>query len=99
MTIIGDGLSADNLFSGNSGNDRFVLEIANDLGAASVYPLTSLEIQGNAPGGDSANRDSLEINDNSGAARNLEFDYLDSLAGDLDINTTVSAMINSFVIS
>ncbi len=88
MTINGDGLSADNIFHGSAGTDNFVLNITTNLGSGSFVDLTSLEIWGDAPdgAGDSSTRDRLEINDNSGAARDLVFDYLDSLTGDIDIN-------------
>ena len=84
MTINGDGLSADNIFHGSAGTDNFVLNVTTNLGATSFTDLTSLEIHGDAPSANAA-RDRLEINDASGTARDLVFDYLDT-PGDLDIN-------------
>ena len=84
LTINGDGLSAGNIFHGAAGVDNFVLNITNDLGATSFVNLTSLEIHGDTPSAN-ATRDRLEINDLSGTARDLVFDYLDT-PGDLDIN-------------
>ncbi|WP_372719767.1 beta strand repeat-containing protein, partial [Novipirellula sp.] len=91
MTINGDALSGNNIFHGGAGNDRFVLNIANDLGASAAFPLTSLEVHGddNVPAGtagDTNNRDSIEVNDNSFQNRSLTFDYLDSLNGDVDVS-------------
>ena len=83
MTINGDGLSANNLFLGNTGTDRFVLNVSVDLGNSAVFPLTSLEIRGDMPS-TSSTRDSLEIYDNSAKGRDLIFDYLDT-AGAVDI--------------
>ena len=89
VTINGDGLSADNYFFGFSGTDRFVLNVTADLGASSVFPLTMLSIDGEDPDGSvTTTRDVLEINDNSGAARDLVFDYDPGATGegDVDIN-------------
>jgi hypothetical protein len=83
VTINGDGLSADNLFLGNEGTDRFVLNITANLGATGAFPLTSLEIRGDDPTGNTT-RDSLEILDASNTARDLVFDYQDT-AGAVDI--------------
>ena len=44
-----------------------------------------MEFAGNDPAATTADRDTLTINDTSGAARDLIFDYLDT-PGDLDIN-------------
>jgi hypothetical protein len=71
VAINGDGLSADNTFSGDTGADRFILNVANDLGAASFVPLTGLSVIGDAPQSQSAARDVLHIRDTSNAARGL----------------------------
>lgn len=81
----GDHLSGNNLFQGFDGNDEFVLQINADIGSASVFPVASVQIEGNSVGGDSENRDRLSVADWSGAARTLTYGYLDSLAGDVDI--------------
>ncbi|WP_146522014.1 dockerin type I domain-containing protein [Stieleria varia] len=96
VTINGDGLSANNVFSGNTGNDNFVLNVTANLGATSFVDLTSLQINGDAPAADSSNRDTLTINDNSGTARDLVFDYLDT-AGDLDVNPGVGGGLGAGV--
>ena len=84
ITINGDGLSAANVFHGGTGADRFVLNVTSDLGASAVYTLTSLEINGDAPAADPANRDVLVINDNNAAAtRSFGFTYQGG--GDVDI--------------
>ncbi len=88
ITVNGDGLSAANTFSGGDDADAFVLDITTNLGDASFVDLTSLEFAGNDPAATTAERDTLAINDASGAARDLIFDYLDT-AGDLDINPGV----------
>ncbi len=84
-TINGDGLSADNIFHGSAGFDRTVLNVTANLGATSFVDLTGLIIHGDDPANDTNQRDSVEINDNSGAARDLVFDYIDT-AGGVDIN-------------
>ncbi len=85
ITVNGDGLSAANQFSGGEAADSFTLNITVGLGDASFVDVTALEFAGNDPAADPAQRDQLQINDNSGAARELVFDYLDT-PGDLDIN-------------
>ncbi len=85
MTIKGDTLSGGNLFKGNAGNDKFVLNITSDLGASSVFPITSLQIEGNAPASDAANRDILQIVDYGSVVRTLTFTYLTPVGGDIDI--------------
>ncbi len=75
ITIVGDNLSGDNLFTGNLGNDQFVLEITADLGAAAIFPITGLEIRGDDPAADSSNRDGLHVVDLGGGARTLAFVY------------------------
>ncbi len=85
ITVNGDALSAANTFSGGDDADQFALNITASLGDTSFVDLTALEFAGNDPAADSAQRDRLEINDDSGAARDLVFDYLDT-PGDLDIN-------------
>ena len=85
MWLWGDHLSAGNLFQGFDGNDEFALYIGTDIGSSSLFPVASLQIEGNSLGGDSENRDRLSVYDQSGAARSLTYDYLDSLAGDVDI--------------
>jgi len=76
MTINGDNLSAANVFAGNTGEDRFVLKVTNDLGAAAVYPLTSVQIQGDDPAavlpGD---RLIIDADEGTTEARTLGFDY------------------------
>ncbi|MEO1996293.1 MAG: hypothetical protein ABGZ17_13575, partial [Planctomycetaceae bacterium] len=51
LTINGDGLSGDNLFSGNTGTDNIVLNVTTNLGNTSVTDLTGLTIEGNDPNG------------------------------------------------
>jgi len=85
MTITGDNLSAGNVFMGNTGNDKFVLNINIDLGASAVFPITTLQIEGNAPASDPANRDILEIVDYSPVVRTLTYTYLTPVGGDIDI--------------
>ncbi|MHC4399105.1 MAG: Ig-like domain-containing protein, partial [Planctomycetota bacterium] len=80
VTINADGLTAANTFAGNTGNDRFVLNVTNNVAG------TSLAIEGNDPAGDPANRDVLEINDLGGGVRTLSFDYPTPVSGDLDIS-------------
>jgi FG-GAP-like repeat/Bacterial Ig-like domain len=83
FNIAGDNLAGDNDFQGNAGNDTFNLNINTDLGAASGA-LNSLTIEGGAPSGATGgtgggpggiNRDALNINDLSGTARALNFQY------------------------
>ncbi|MGQ9503918.1 MAG: Ig-like domain-containing protein [Thermogutta sp.] len=78
--INGDALSGDNVFLGNTGADRFVLNIANELGAAAVAQLTGLRIEGDDPAGAVA-ADVLTINDAAGNARGVGFDF--SVGGDV----------------
>ena len=85
MTINGDGLSAANIFHGSAGNDQFILNITANIGAAAAFPITDLEIWGDAPAGNGANRDRLIINDNSANPRFLNYQYLSQTTGDLDI--------------
>ncbi|HUU82978.1 MAG TPA: S8 family serine peptidase, partial [Phycisphaerae bacterium] len=80
VTINADGLTGDNIFTGNTGNDRFVLNVTADVGGASLL------IEGNDPAGDPANRDVLEINDLGGGARNLTFGYPTTVNGDLTVS-------------
>ncbi len=77
ITINGDRLSADNVFFGGTGNDTFTLNIAVNLGNNSLFALDSdIEFDGGDPASNSDNRDVLNINDNSGVARVLTFDYV-----------------------
>lgn len=84
ITVTGDGLSAVNVFAGGDDADELVLNVTTNLGDASFVDLMGLEIAGNDPAATTAERDRLTINDLSGAARELVFDYLDS-PGALDI--------------
>jgi len=87
VIIVGDTLSGNNLLKGNTGNDRFVLNITNDLGASSVFPLTGLQIEGNDPSA-TLPGDGLEIDDGvggGGGARILTFTYLTPVGGNVDI--------------
>jgi len=77
ITIQGDALVGDNLFTGNTGNDRFVLNVGTGLTAA------SLRIEGNDPSADPANRDVLEIDDTTVAGRDLQFPYTTPMSGDM----------------
>ncbi|GAB4131525.1 MAG: hypothetical protein Kow0040_10920 [Thermogutta sp.] len=74
LIIAGDYLSGANVFLGNSGADRFVLNMVNDLGAWSALPLTQLRIQGDDPAG-TVGGDALFVNDFAGVARNIDFGY------------------------
>ncbi|MDX1944428.1 MAG: hypothetical protein SFU86_03405, partial [Pirellulaceae bacterium] len=85
VTIAGDALSANNTFQGFSGNDAFTLNIAANIGATAFAPIASLTIAGQDPAADGENRDRLTINDSSPAARFLNYQYLTSTQGDLDI--------------
>ena len=84
FTINGDALQDHNVFRGDAGNDLFTLNIAANIGAAGAG-VSSLTIEGNSPSADSVNRDRLTINDNSGAARQLNYQYL-ATPGDLNID-------------
>ena len=79
LHINGDALSGYNVFLGNTGVDHFELNVANELGAAAVLPLTGLRIEGNDPAGVVA-ADVLTINDAAGNARGVGFDF--SAGGD-----------------
>ncbi len=68
VTVNGDALSAANTIAGGDDADQFVLNITTNLGDTSFVDLTSLEFAGNDPAADPAQRDQLQINDNSGAA-------------------------------
>ncbi|MGD0900739.1 MAG: hypothetical protein ABR915_23145, partial [Thermoguttaceae bacterium] len=91
--IKGDNLSASNSFYGFGGDDRFFLNIATNpgSGAGVTAALASLLIDGGLGVGGapntSANRDQLIVNDNSGTARTLNFQYADPTksAGNLDL--------------
>ncbi len=86
FTIAGDNLSGNNYFNGQGGNDRFFLNIAQDLGANGFTPLSALVLAGNATAGAAdVNRNQVIVNDNSGSGRALNFVYQDSTAGDLNI--------------
>lgn len=97
VTINGDNLSAANLFRGlgapsmADGNDFFTLNIAANLGAGAFAPLTSVQIEGNNQLAGIDGRDRLLINDNSGAARNLNYHYLTAGSGDIDIEAVGGA--------
>lgn len=93
VTINGDALSANNVFHGSAGFDRTVLNVAADLGATAVFPIASLQIWGDDPAATTNERDSLEINDNSGVARSFTFDYQD-VAGGLDIEDGFAIDVN-----
>lgn len=89
FTINGDALQDVNNFQGGLGNDLFTLNIAANLGAAGGG-ISSLQIEGNDPAANSANRDRLTINDNNAAAaRQLNYQYL-ATAGDLNIAPLVA---------
>ena len=89
FNILGDGLSANNTFRGFDGNDQFNLTINFGIGLnAPIAPIASVVIEGNNPASDSNNRDRLTIQDNSGFARNLNYNHLDT-TGDLDIQENV----------
>ncbi len=86
-TINGENLSAANIFHGSTGNDEFILNIptaSGNIGDNALTTITGVTIHGDGPGNDSENRDRTTINDNSGLARNLDYDYTD-VAGGLDI--------------
>ncbi len=100
MTIDGDDLSSNNIFSGDqlqtgvlgTANNFFVLNVPNELGFTSLFPILTLIVQGNnaAAGDDSSNRDELEINDLSAASRAMVYAYAASgvppAVSDLDIS-------------
>ncbi|MGB9690349.1 Ig-like domain-containing protein, partial [Thermogutta sp.] len=75
LIINGDNLGGNNVFLGNTGTDRFILNVSSDLGSSAVVPLTGLRIEGNDPAGNSSLRDVLEIVDVGGLARNIDFAY------------------------
>ncbi|MEA3210801.1 MAG: large repetitive protein [Chthoniobacter sp.] len=83
LTLAGGSLSAGNVFQGFSGHDEFTLNIATNIGATAFAPVTSVQIEGNAPS-DTVNRDRLTIND-SDIGRSLNYAYLSQTMGDLDI--------------
>ncbi len=89
VTVNGDNLSASNFFNGNDDNDQFILNIANSIGDNSVFAITGVQFSGNAglagAASNSTNRDRLIVNDNSGSFRNLNWNYLSTTSGDLDI--------------
>lgn len=86
ITINGDGLGGENVFVGNAGVDRFVLNVTSDLGAsAMLFPLTSLQIEGSDPNGDPGSRDVLEINDLGGGSRTLALEYPSPADGSLTV--------------
>ncbi len=87
FNIAGDELSANNVFRGFDGNDQFNLNITTHIGQNAVPggTIASVEIHGNDPSPDNANRDRVTINDNNnGFAREVNYDYLDT-AADLNI--------------
>jgi hypothetical protein len=91
FVIAGDGLQDNNVFRGDGGQDSFALNIAANLGAGGAG-ITSLQIEGNAPAGDTVNRDRITINDNNAAAaRTLNYHYVSNTktAGDMDIEPIV----------
>jgi subtilisin-like proprotein convertase family protein len=86
FTINGDNLSGFNSFRGGGGNDQFLLNITNHIGASGLYPILSLDIHGDALAADSENRDRLIINDNNaGFIRNLNYQYDSADSGGLGI--------------
>jgi len=85
VTINGDALSAANIFTGNTGNDHFILNIAVDIGNTGLFPVTRVDIEGGAPAGPGVNRDKVDIADASAAARALTLTYLSSTSGDVDV--------------
>ncbi|MDP7020419.1 MAG: hypothetical protein QGG36_31765, partial [Pirellulaceae bacterium] len=102
VTIAGDELSAANTFDGMDGIDRFHLDIATDLGSAPFAPFASLTINGDSAAATTAARDSVEIDDNSGTARTLTFDYSDTggsmtvsgLNGGAPLSITTTEVVN-----
>ncbi|MGI8980394.1 MAG: dockerin type I domain-containing protein [Pirellulaceae bacterium] len=104
VTINGDNLSAANLFRGlgapsvADGNDFFTLNITANLGAGAFAPLTSVQIEGNNQLAGIDGRDRLLINDNSAAARNLNYHYLAAGSGDLDIEAVGGAGLAGAVV-
>lgn len=99
VTILGNNLSANNLFQGNEGNDDFILNIVgfgNSIGQTpargfigsmpALFAIASLQIEGNDPAADSANRDRLTVNDSSTIGRALDYFYMNT-QGDLNIAT------------
>ena len=100
FNISGDNLSANNDFQGDDnggvstpGNDTFFLNVAANIGASAVYfPTASLSIEGDgtATGNTDTDRNQLIVNDNSGTARSLNFQYTDptKTSGNLDIAPT-----------
>lgn len=89
ITVAGDNLSAANFFNGHDDNDQFILNITNSIGDNSVFTITGVQFGGEnglaGAASDSANRDRLTVNDNSGNFRNLAWNYLSTTSGDLDI--------------
>ncbi|WP_425614911.1 dockerin type I domain-containing protein [Anatilimnocola sp. NA78] len=82
-TILGDDLSAGNVFDADAGNDTLVLNIGQHIGQIAAFPVTSLSIAGGSnPVVNSENRDLLQINDNNGAfARDLNYDFQNAASG------------------
>jgi hypothetical protein len=74
VTIAADNLTAANVFRGGAGADQFVLSVTSNIAAG------SLEIDGDAPAADPANRDQLQIND-AASGRVLQFPYADPVSG------------------
>ncbi|HVX13124.1 MAG TPA: DUF4214 domain-containing protein [Pirellulales bacterium] len=91
FNITGDNLSAANTFEGHGGADKFFLNVAANLGQNAVAPLTSLAITGGS-GGSDATRNQLIVNDNSGTARQLNFQYTDptQASGNLNIAPSIA---------
>jgi hypothetical protein len=99
FNITGSNLSGANDFQGDDngglsspGNDTFNLNLSagTSIGSNAVYTVTGVNIEGDAPGGNSANRDRLNINDSSAIARNLNFHYQSTTAGNLNIEANAS---------
>ena len=93
FTIAGDGLADNNTISGGNDNDAFNLNITTNIGA-STNGINSLTLQGDAGLGGAAsssiNRDRITINDNSAASRSLNYHYIATSAGDLNIEPTAA---------
>ena len=79
-------LGGTNLFSGGVGDDTFNLNIdpGESIGSETAS-ITGVTIDGGDPSGNSVNRDRLNVNDNSGFARDLNYHYQSSTSGDLNI--------------
>lgn len=88
--IGGSNLSGQNNFLGYGGLDSFLINVNTSIGQNAVAggTITGVTIDGGLGVGgaanDSNNRDKVTVNDNSAAARQLNFQYL-ATQGDLDI--------------